>query len=47
MVTATGMNTEMGKIANLLEKRRQPDPLQEKLASWANIWASWLWSPAP
>ena len=48
IVTATGMDTEMGKIANSWTARKTAGRRCRK--SWrssASIWASWRWPPAP
>ena len=43
VVTGTGMHTEMGKIAGLLERRRAKPrrPSRRSWPSWANTWACW------
>ena len=48
VVTATGMQTEMGRIAGLLEGEDEgADAAGRSWRSSASIWASWRCSPAP
>ena len=48
VVTGTGMDTEMGKIAGLLEgKKRGRRLCSRSWPSWENTWALWPWGPAP
>lgn len=47
VVTGTGMNTEMGKIAGLLEGEEEGQtPCSRSWPSWENTWALWPWQPA-
>ena len=48
VVTGTGMDTEMGKIAGLLEGEEEGQtPLQQKLAQLGKYLGFVAWGPAP
>lgn len=48
LVVETGMHTEMGKIASMLEEERKPSRhCRTASPIWAKLWALWRWPSVP